>query len=89
MSKITVTFKDGRKETINVDWVTCIDQLPWATRLPLVLYAPKNNSLSMLRSLKQIKELLELSQAAWPCGQQYDEFEASLDDIETMLETLK
>ena len=53
-------------------------------KLPSVLYRPNGNSLSMERALKQIRGIL-LDPEAWT----EDALNASLDDVNTMLEALK
>lgn len=58
-----------------------------STMLPSVLLAPiAENSISMVRALKQIKELLEI--AEFPKDGIYDA-DASIDDIDTMLAAIK
>ena len=55
-------------------------------QLPAIIKHPRG-SISTYRALKQIKELLELI----PRTTEYEEvkIQASLDDIETMLETIQ
>lgn len=54
--------------------------------LPSVLLHPRG-SISMERALKQIKSLLE-QYVEPPTDAESDRLEASLDDIDTMLESL-
>jgi hypothetical protein len=62
--------------------------IEFSTELPRVLSAPNpDNSISMLRALKQIKLLLE--QVDVSDDTHADRIAASLDDIETMLAAIK
>lgn len=57
-----------------------------SNNLPLVLLHPRG-SISMERALKQIKDLLE-QYVEPPTDAAVDRLQASLDDIDTMLESL-
>lgn len=70
--------------------------IQFSTELPQVLTARNpDNSLSMQRALKQIKELLEVASfdLSWNSQAEVDIWEdkrnASIDDVDTMLDALK
>lgn len=57
--------------------------------IPSVLQAPPRNSISTERALKQIKLLLEQADFPDNCGCTEDMRNASLDDVQTMLDAIK
>lgn len=59
-----------------------------APKLPSVLQAPRNNSISMERSLKQIRELLEGIQSGKFGDSIDDRVNASLDDLDLMIRNI-
>jgi hypothetical protein len=62
--------------------------IEFSTELPRVLSAPNpDNSISVLRALKQIRSLLEMVEPSNEA--EIDMVNASLDDVETMIEAVK
>ena len=66
--------------------------MSFANKLPSVLVRPRNNSISMERALKNIKEQLEFhalyrNSEPWT-DEEEDRFNSAMDDLDTMLNTI-